>query len=330
MDNPLVSIVIPVYNVEKYVAQSIESIINQTYRNIEILIVDDGATDNSGNICDEYQKKDSRITVIHKENGGLSSARNVAMEIAKGEYIFFHDSDDAVAPDIIEAYVNLCKQYDAEIVMGTTYDFYGELIDYPTTTVKKVSCYEKIEALKMMFMDNELHHCAAGPLFKTALWKGIRFPEGKLYEDHATVFYVAARANRIAYCDDERCYYRMRLDSIMNSHVTERDMTLLDTNDQVARDIVEQFPELAPYVVRMTMVIYLKLYSRILYSGWNKFEEAQRRIKETINKHADEFINSGLASRNDKIKLMTFKMGKLPFYLVYKLSDYRQLKKKEI
>ncbi len=115
MEDKLISIIIPVYNVERYLRECIDSIIAQTYKNLEIILVDDGSSDKSGEICDEYSKKDSRIKVIHKKNGGLSDARNVALDIAKGDYIGFIDSDDYIEKDMFQILYNLAEEYNAEI-----------------------------------------------------------------------------------------------------------------------------------------------------------------------------------------------------------------------
>lgn len=115
MEDKLITIIIPVYNVEKYLRECIDSVIAQTYKNLEIILVDDGSIDKSGEICDEYSKKDSRIRVIHKKNGGLSDARNVALDIAKGEYIGFIDSDDYIEKDMFETLYKLAEKYHAEI-----------------------------------------------------------------------------------------------------------------------------------------------------------------------------------------------------------------------
>lgn len=115
MESKLISVIVPVYNVEKYLSKCIDSILAQTYKNLEIILVDDGSPDNCPKICDEYAKKDNRIKVIHKENGGLSAARNVALDIAKGEYIGFVDSDDFIAEDMYEVLYNLAEKYNAEI-----------------------------------------------------------------------------------------------------------------------------------------------------------------------------------------------------------------------
>lgn len=115
MEDKLISIIIPVYNVERYLRECIDSIIAQTYKNLEIILVDDGSSDKSGEICDEYSKKDSRIKVIYKKNGGLSDARNVALDIAKGDYIGFIDSDDYIEKDMFQILYNLAEEYNAEI-----------------------------------------------------------------------------------------------------------------------------------------------------------------------------------------------------------------------
>ena len=113
----LISVIVPVYNVEKYISRCIESIMKQTYKNIEIILIDDGSTDNSGKICDEYSLKDDRINVIHKKNGGLSDARNTGLDIAKGKYISLIDSDDFVSKFFIETLYNTCKNENCEIAI---------------------------------------------------------------------------------------------------------------------------------------------------------------------------------------------------------------------
>ena len=119
MDNLLISVIVPVYNTEKYLGRCVDSIINQTYTNLEIILVDDGSPDNSPAICDEYAKKDQRIKVIHKENGGLSSARNAGLDIAKGDFISFIDSDDWVEKDLFEVLVSLYGKTQAEIIASS-------------------------------------------------------------------------------------------------------------------------------------------------------------------------------------------------------------------
>lgn len=332
MENSLVSIVIPVYNVEKYLRQCLDSAINQTYKNLEIFLVDDGSTDRSGQICDEYKKIDDRIIVIHKENGGLSSARNAALDLLKGKYIYFLDSDDFAALDMIETRVKFMEDYNVDIVMGTDYSFYGE-IENSTKHIlfdNKPEVFTRIEAIKLMFLNKKLYHDAAGPLYKSVLFKEIRFPIGMLYEDFATSYYVVSNANKVLWIDDRRQFYRLRVNSIMHSMVTERDMVIFDIAEKVMHDMVELYPEVKCAAIRQTVVTFLKFYSRILYTGFNSFKNEQKRIRDCIDKYGKTFIKSGYATNNDIIKLFAFRMGKLPFYLIYRFSDYIQLKRKSI
>ena len=332
MENSLVSIVIPVYNVEKYLRQCLDSAINQTYKNLEIFLVDDGSTDRSGQICDEYKKIDDRIIVIHKENGGLSSARNAALDLLKGKYIYFLDSDDFAALDMIETRVKFMEDYNVDIVMGTDYSFYGE-IENSTKHIlfdNKPEVFTRIEAIKLMFLNKKLYHDAAGPLYKSVLFKEIRFPIGMLYEDFATSYYVVSNTNKVLWIDDRRQFYRLRVNSIMHSMVTERDMVIFDIAEKVMHDMVELYPEVKSAAIRQTVVTFLKFYSRILYTGFNSFKNEQKRIRDCIDKYGKTFIKSGYATNNDIIKLFAFRMGKLPFYLIYRFSDYIQLKRKSI
>lgn len=331
MESILVSIIIPVYNVEEYLEQCLDSVINQTYKNLEIWLVDDGSEDSGGKICDEYKELDSRIRVIHKENGGLSSARNVALDLMKGEYVYFLDSDDFISLDLIETYINLAEKYNVDVIMGTLYEFYGNIDTNvyinPNIHPEKFS---KKEALKLMLLDEKLYHAAAGPMFKSDLYTDIRFPVGMLYEDYATVYYVILKCQSVLYIDDNRYYYRMRPGSIMNSKVTEKDMVILDIADNVSSDMVKEYPELENYAIRKKIIVNLKFYSRILDTGFRTFKKEQERIRKTVMGCEKQFLKSGCARRADILKIRAFKMGKIPFYLTYKISDYFQLLKKSL
>lgn len=331
MGSILVSIIIPVYNVEEYLEQCLDSVINQTYKNLEIWLVDDGSKDSGGKICDEYKELDSRIRVIHKENGGLSSARNVALDLMKGEYVYFLDSDDFISLDLIETYIDLAEKYNVDVIMGTFYEFYGNIDTKghinPDIHPEKFS---KTEALKLMLLDEKLYHAASGPLFKSDLYTDIRFPVGMLYEDYATTYYVILKCQSVLYIDDNRYYYRMRPGSIMNSKVTERDMVILDIADNISNDIVKEYPELENYAIRKKIVVNLKFYSRILDTGFGTFKKEQERIRKTVMDCEKKFLASGCARKADILKIRAFKMGKIPFYLIYKISNYFQLVKKSL
>ena len=222
-EKSLISIIIPVYKVEKYLEKCIQSLINQTYENLQIILVDDGSPDNCGKICDEYAKKDHRIEVIHKSNGGLSDARNKGLEIAKGEYIGFIDSDDYIESDMYEVLYNLLKQYNADVSICNFYTVsQGKIaIKNAENGIKE---YNRIEILKEVLLDNNIQSYAWNKLYKKELFDEIKYPVGKKYEDIGTTFYLLEKCNKVVVTGKPEYYYINRQDSIVNN-VTETTIT---------------------------------------------------------------------------------------------------------
>ena len=214
--NDLISIIVPVYNIEKYLQKCIKSIINQTYKNIEIILVDDGSKDNSGKICDEFKQIDNRIKVIHKENGGLSDARNAGLKIAKGEYIGFVDSDDYIAQDMFETLYKLAKENNADISIVSFYEIYnGKVIG--VRDFKSLEEMDKIEAMKELLIDTKIQSYAWNKLFKKELFENIEFPTNKNFEDIATTLLLFEKANKVMLLEDPKYYYVRRDNSIIGT-----------------------------------------------------------------------------------------------------------------
>ena len=224
MEKDLISVIVPVYKVEKYLEKCIESIIKQTYTNLQIILVDDGSPDNCGKICDEYAKKDSRIEVIHKINGGLSDARNVGINRANGRYIGFVDSDDYIKEDMYEKLINLIKEYDADISICNLYDVIdgNECIRNKDNGIHE---YSRIDILKEILLDKNIQSYAWNKLYKKELFDEIKYPIGKKYEDIGTTFYLFEKCNKIVVTSEPEYYYLKRADSLVNN-VTES--TILD------------------------------------------------------------------------------------------------------
>ena len=212
----LISVIVPVYNVEEYVEKCVLSIINQTYKNLEIILVDDGSTDNSGKICDEIAIKDNRIKVIHKKNGGLSDARNVGIDIAKGDYLGFVDSDDYIDPDMYSILLNNMNLTFSDIstcgrviVNNESYK-----IEYTDNITK---CLTNNEAIKDLFVENNfVYHAAWDKLYKRELFDKIRFPVGRLFEDAAIMYRIFELAKKIVSTKKQLYYYVQRQGSISN------------------------------------------------------------------------------------------------------------------
>lgn len=212
---PLISVIVPCYNVEKYLPRCINSIINQTYNNIEILLVDDGSPDQCGEICEKYAKKDKRIKVIHKNNGGLSDARNVAIDVATGEYILFIDSDDYVAVDHVEHLYSIMTKSNVDMAIEWGQTFY-EGTEPPIDTLdgKKEVILDSEDALMNMFYQKDFDTSAWAKLYKRSLFEGIRYPKGWLYEDLPTTYRLIQRCKKVVFSNYKSYYYLLRNNSI--------------------------------------------------------------------------------------------------------------------
>lgn len=224
---PVISVIVSIYNVQDYVENSVHSICNQTYKNLEIILVDDGATDNSGKICDELATKDSRIRVVHKPNGGLSSARNEGVKIATGDYIAFVDGDDWIDEDMYEGMISAMLKHDADIAICN----YKEICKKGVrdTSTDEITVFEGRETLKVFIEEDEnyqIQNAAWNKLYKRSLMGELRFPEGKLFEDIVYTTKLLAGSERAVYTN--KAYYNYifdRSDSIMNSKKVERLLT---------------------------------------------------------------------------------------------------------
>ena len=213
---PAISIIVPVYKVEPYLRRCLDSLLNQNFRNYEVIVVDDGSPDGCGAICDEYAKKDSRFRVFHKENGGLSSARNYGMEQARGEYLMFVDSDDWVEPDFCRIPYYLAKKKGADLVMFD-YNRVDEKKRILTAFSKYREGYKTYQqAMDMILGSNRI--MVWNKMFQRKVIEGLRFPEGVVYEDSVFTPIAVARAMVIYYTDYPLYSYYIRQDSISHNH----------------------------------------------------------------------------------------------------------------
>lgn len=216
---PLVSIIVPVYNVEKYIYGCITSILTQTYDNLQVILVDDGTPDNSGKICDDFAQKDNRVSVIHKANGGLSSARNAGLDIAKGDYIIFVDSDDYLADNAVEILVAANEKYGADFVQF--YMIHTNNEEYSKKHADENYNAEMLTDIKQMFwkMYNTVGsgESACTKLYKREMFDGLRFKEGIIHEDTHFVTLLIQKTKRALYLDSKLYYYVIHENSIITS-----------------------------------------------------------------------------------------------------------------
>ena len=213
--NPLISIIVPIYKVEKYLCRCVDSILNQTYVNLEIILVDDGSPDDCPQICDDYAEKDNRIKVIHKENGGLSDARNAGMEIAKGKYISFIDSDDYVSLDFFETLYNTIITENSDIVECSVVKFYENNHFDSISDDFSVRNFSTVGGLSALISETLFHQHVWNKLYKSELVLDIPFAVGKLNEDEFWTYQVFGRAKRISRINKTMYFYFQRSNSIM-------------------------------------------------------------------------------------------------------------------
>jgi len=258
--NPLVSVIIPVYNVKPYLREALDSVIDQTYKRIEIIIIDDGSTDGSEIICDEYSS-DSRVTVIHQKNGGLSDARNAGLELVTGDYICFMDSDDAYHSFFIEKMIYEAQSFRTDMVICKyTFQKTNRTLELkkkyhmPSLPHLAAGIYSREDVLRSL-VKGDLNNSVWNKLYKSTLWKDIRFPNGHNYEDRDTTYRVVDASRTIGVIDEVLYIHRNRIGSITynyseknirdwmlaSSHLEE--YILLQHHDLFSDALVERFKQ---------------------------------------------------------------------------------------
>lgn len=213
----LISIIVPVYKVELYLDRCVQSLVNQVYTNIEIILVDDGSPDQCPQLCDEWTNRDSRIKVIHKENGGLSDARNVGIINSSGEYVAFVDSDDCVDENFIDCLYSQIKQNKAQISCVDMLLFSDDEEIKKDRDFHLSETYNKTEAIAALFDKNKFQNYICNKLFKKTLFDSVMFPGGKWMEDLATTYRLIEECEVVSYCPTKLYFYYQRPDSVMNS-----------------------------------------------------------------------------------------------------------------
>lgn len=264
MEN-LISIIIPVYNVEKYVRKCVESVIDQSYKNIEIIIIDDGTKDNSGKICDEYAEKDTRITVIHKINEGVSKARNVGIEKANGKYITFVDADDFIDKDYIKKLYDQCIASNADLSICGTKD-----IDSNENILKVSKKYRNIinseEAMKEL-LNEKYYTCVVwAKMYKKELFKDIQFNEKtKIAEDLEVLYRIIGKSKTINVDTFENLYYyRIRENSATTEKYNKDWKNEIKISEEILHFVEKKYPNILNYAVKRYVRINVSCISMIL------------------------------------------------------------------
>ena len=329
-EQKLVTVIVPIYNVEKYVQTCVKSICEQSYSRLEIILVDDGSTDESGVICDLLQSKDNRISVIHQKNYGLSEARNSGIRKANGEYLFFVDGDDAIDKNCIQELYENCIKYNADIAI-TDGIMFEDSLPFVKINDSKCELWSPKECMKNMLIARQCGHSSWGKLFKAKLWEGEEFPKGKLYEDYATTYKIVGKSKIIVNLDDNMYFYRKRSGSIMNSNINEKKLTIISISEEVTNYLCEYSERLREYAVYRQMVIYMKALDEILDYDMKAFQSYQDVIINKIKKNKDifkkpyvrkkDYIKANMLLTNKFLFMAIYKCGKWYNFLKFKVKD---------
>lgn len=244
----MISVIVPVYNVEPYLQECLDSIISQSYTDLQIIIIDDGSTDGSGAICDAYAAKDMRIQVVHQENRGLSAARNRGIELATGEYLTFVDSDDYLLTDYIETLYGMCLKYNADMCV-CSYDLTqdGKWIPLEKKLSTDPEIYTGHQKMQAYLCERKIGPQAWGKLYASELFCEIRYPIGKLYEDAFVIHKLVHAAKCIVRIEKSLYVYRKRPNSITTSTFSIQRLDIITASLEAASFMQEHYPDLLPW-----------------------------------------------------------------------------------
>lgn len=267
-----ISVIVPIYNTEKYLQRCVDSILKQTYQNLEVILVNDGSTDGSSDICEWYRKKDERVKVIHKENGGQSSARNVGLEIARGDYITFVDSDDWLVKDIYEHCIDIIKSQNCDVVDFQCVYTSGEekyfSIKEKDEIIKVIEGKEILRDYLLRGQTDKTPFSVCTKLYKKNLFEKVRFPEGKINEDIVTNYKILMNCKRLIRTEKIGYYYFQNSSSTTRNALRKRDFNLIDaSNELISLTKDEDYKDLK-YLAEVKLArSYFSLLARIAFYG---------------------------------------------------------------
>lgn len=274
-----VSIIIPIFNVANYLQECLDSILAQTYPHFEILLIDDGSTDQSPQICDQYEKRDSRIKVIHKQNGGAASARNKGLDIATGDFICFIDSDDCVKKNYVERLLNALEANEADVSVCAYQYLYKNIIEHqsmdPTGSVSE-------KEFILRFLTDWKCGLLWNKIFKASLIGNIRFEEGHKIDDEFFTYKIIMNAKKIVIIDEELYVYRMRASSVMQSKGKNYEKMLQDQFEYITKryfDVTQKYPDLEQNYLENLIDNYIRLIDGSR-SSLEFYEDMKMKIRD--------------------------------------------------
>lgn len=290
---PLISVIVPVYNVEEYLNKCVDSIINQTYKNIEILLIDDGSTDTSGAICDDYSQRYDNVKTYHKKNGGLSSARNFGIERASGEYLGFVDSDDYIHKEMYERLYSLIKEYDADLSECLLTNVYNgkNLINNEKERVLVVNSETAIDLALKAEIANVV---AVDKLYRRSLFDNVRYPVGKTIEDGFVIVDILSQCDRIVITTEQMYYYVHRKGSITTDAFSTKSLDAIEAYEKNYNIIKNKYPAILDSAILRLCWAHFYVLDKIIYDNSEEHKETKKNVIRFLRK------NCGFILRNQQ------------------------------
>lgn len=314
--NELVSIIVPIYKVEKYLSECIDSILRQTYPEIEVILVDDGSPDHCGEICDAYSYRDDRVRVIHKENGGLSDARNAGLDIATGAFFYFVDSDDILPPYSVEKMLTLMKTHNGDMVIGGFERFRDNDKEIFFSTEHE-DVYLKVFSRKEAFCDFYRDGCQAwAVLYKREIHESVRFPKGEINEDEAVIFSILEKCRTVVVTNQVVYSYRCREESITTTEFSPKKLAWVKHCRDNLAFIREKYPELEYLALARYRTSILWSLTEIAISR-DSFENAVTKLTKELRDNAWVFWNAPFAFWQDRIRMILLMIGPFSLYRMF-------------
>lgn len=313
---PQISIIVPIYKVEKYLSECVNSLTAQTFTDIEIILVDDGSPDNCGAMCDEFAKQDKRITVIHKKNGGLSSARNAGIKAATGNYICFVDSDDLVSADYCKSLFELIDGTEYDYAVGGVYRFKDGAFTEPSKPEKEVLAVGNIQLLEMQ-IDRKSEFGVWNKLYKREIFDSLQFADGRLNEDVIWSSDIAAHCKNGAILTNEPVYYyRMREGGIVSQQAAKGSVDRIYAGRHLVEQAEKYYPELKEKALNYALNYPWSFADKIVIAKAFKQNKAfLDDLRSFISAYKDEIKVSSLIPQENKHRMLLFSKAK-PFYYI--------------
>lgn len=321
MREPLVSVIIPIYKTQSYLRRCVDSVLTQTHKNLEIILVDDGSPDRCAEICDEYAKKDGRIRVIHKENEGVSRARNRGIETASGEYLTFVDSDDYVSEKYVEYLLSLFGEAENCAITACNHFILGRnRLQKASNGKNEKICFTRRDAFESLLYHEEIDVSPWAKMYRRSVFGTVRFPEGVRYEDTGVFGEILEQTRCLVFGSEAAYYYVQHRGSFVNSGFSAERLDYIRAVEQLTKHAIQCDPCLEAACERR--MVHAKCSTlRYMKNCPPGFEKIRDQLREEILAQGSRILKDARAPKRDKIAVILLKLGYAPFFRSWELYN---------